>query len=445
MRYYPRGLALLLVLAASAGTSYGLHQQTPMFFQITTAPSQTGRAQTFAGRTTVQVFESDADLLGNGNATPQIFVFEQSQRVKRRRQGLFQLTFGDQPSRAPAAAKRGRIIAFESAADLLGNNSTGREIFASTGAKHKRGQLPLFQLTNAAGESFAPLISRNGDFLLFASTADLGNDGLNPGQHIYRALLKSRIVGKGNCPSYPCAPYVLSPDVLNPGLDLLSRAVANNPASDSTGQLVAFESTEDVLENGYADGVRQLYLKDFVAGTVEQFTDGTRDSRNPIIRDEGDLVAFESDADLLNTGSTRTQIFLLDRRSQPQQLEQLTFGTDGDSTRPAFNTTGGKKDDVVVSFLSTADFNGNGVAGINQIYIVRLPERQLIQVTTLSESIVSRLAGVYTYVSFWSEADVLGEGNDSLQLFEVNLFKLLKTVAPVPTPATTPTGAPLRR
>jgi hypothetical protein len=53
------------------------------------------------------------DLLSNGNTIPQIFLFEIVARITgKRRPGLYQLTFGDQPSMAPSAANHGRVVAF---------------------------------------------------------------------------------------------------------------------------------------------------------------------------------------------------------------------------------------------------------------------------------------------------------------------------------------------
>ena len=174
-------IGAVILTCALVQTSMALHRQTPSLVQITTAPSQDVGGASFVGNSNLVIFHSDGDLLGNGNATSNIFLFDLKLFSKNHLPGLFQLTHGVQPSRRPTAARRGRTIAFESTGDLLNNGSTGLQLFGAQKVKVRKGIVPLFQITRAAGSSFDAHLSENGRFLAFASTADIRNEGLSAG------------------------------------------------------------------------------------------------------------------------------------------------------------------------------------------------------------------------------------------------------------------------
>jgi Tol biopolymer transport system component len=405
-------LATCASLFAAARGADALHRNTAPLVQVTGQPSQVIGSPRFSAKSNVLLFHSDADLLGNGNQVPQIFMFDLASRAKHGLPGLFQITFGDQGSYAPTAARRARVIAFHSTADLLGTGSAGRQIFASTRAKVQKGSVPLLQVTRGPGESFDPVLNgRNGRIVAFTSTADLTGAGLPPGTRLYRADL-GRLEASA-CPAYPC------PAEGNPGLELATPAEAGHAEIDHKGTRVVFESLADVAGTGCGTGVSQIFLRDFKAGTVEQLTCGTAASRHPVFTRDNHRVLFESDADLAATGSTHTQIFQVDLRRKPYALSQLTAGTDGDSARPAPNGTGSKNR---FFFLSTADLLGTGGAGVERLY--HYDERNGLTRLTDGQSIDSTFAGQFTFVVFASNADFLGDGNDQSQLFLLNAYAL---------------------
>jgi hypothetical protein len=402
--------ALALLTLASAASA--LHRHTPPIVQITTAPSTEIGGASFIGTSNLVLFNSDADLLGNGNATPNLFVFDLRYRVNKNQEGIYQLTTGTQPSRNAMAVRRAREIVFESEANFLGNGSTGREIFASRTANIRHADLPLIQITNSAGDSSAPMLSGNALYVTFASTTDLRGDGLTPGTHVYRAPFKNGLVGSGACPSYPCPG--------NPGLELVSTAAVGKYQLDFTGRFVVFESLADVLGNGSANGFQQLYLKDLSTGTVEEaLTSGAADSRNPVIERKAASIVFESASNLLGTGSGHTQIYRWNRQKRPPVLEQITFGTDGDSTAPSLTA---KADKIV--FSSTADLKSTGTSGTNELFLYDVPSGKLVQLTSGSENL-NRAATQLVFSVFTSSSNLAGNGNDKPQLFLTNAFPLL--------------------
>jgi hypothetical protein len=228
---------------------------------------------------------------------------------------------------------------------------------------------------------------------------------------VYPAPSKNGLVGTPACPSYPCAG--------NPGLELVSTAPAGKFAMDSSGRFIVFESTADVLNNGSANGFQQLFLKDLTTGTIEQLTGGTGDSRNPSIERKAASIVFESDSNLLGQNGGHTQIFRWNRQKRPPILEQITHGTDGDSTAPSLTAKADK-----IAFSSTADLMGNDADGTNQLFLYDLPSHHLVQLTGGSENL-SGNATQLVFTAFTAQSDLVGNGNDQPQLFLINAFPLL--------------------
>jgi WD40-like Beta Propeller Repeat len=436
------GIIVLASLLGSAHVALALHRHTPAHLQVTTAPSQTIGGQIFAGQGAIEVFHSDSDLLGNGNTTPQIFVFNLGERVKRHKIGLYQITRGDQACLNPTAAKRAHVLGFVSSGDVLMNGSVGRQIFFSTKAKFATNNVPLFQLTRAPGESFSPALSGDGRSMVFASTADLAGQGLPPGTHLYRSQL--RAFQRSKCAGYPCPS---GPGMVSNGLDTITPVEAFNPSVDFKGLRVAFESTGDAAGTGCVNGARQIFVKDYTTtptATFKQLTFGTGDSRNPVITGDASAVVFESDADLLHNGSTRTQIFVSDLTQTPPKLQQITFGTDGDSTNPTFAilTSGGY---ARITFLSDATLLPTGTPGTKQAFVYDVgpgvPAR-LTQITAVHDSITSVPASVFSFVVFPNRDDIAGNGNASKQMFLLNTFRFLSPLPGTPTPIKTPAPEP---
>ncbi len=418
--------SVILGVVAIANFALALHRQTPGFLQVTNAPSSVVGGLRTAGQSTVWLFHSDGDHLGNGNTTPNIFLFDQTSRVKKGLLGIFQLTFSDQPTLQPTAVKRGRTLSFHSTDDLLGNGSTGRQVFVGLRVRWKVGVIPVVQITKDVGESFGAALNGNGKYVFFMSTGDMTNELIPAGTHIYRSEI--RRLRKSGCDAYPC--------IFNPGLILVTPVEAFNPVPDLSGQQVVFESTQDAAGNGCANGARQLFVKNIITGITEQLTFGLADSRNAVINRNATRIVFESDADLLGTGSTRTQIYMIDRSRIPFVTTQLTFGTDGDSTLPALsNDTAGR-----IVFLSNANLTGLGSAGTNQLFLLEYLFPRLTQLTSGTDNLTERPAAVFTHQMFPTTSDLVGNGNTGLNLFIINTFPLLDP--PLGTPRPSPTATP---
>jgi len=418
------GVVVGVALVAMAWQAHALHRKTPRFVQVTDLPGQTLEALSYDPRANVLLFSSDGDLLGNGNTTPQIFAFDHALRVRRGEPGLFQLTFGTAPSTAPVAARRGRTFAFESEADLLSAGTTGRQVFIGLNAKWKKGFVPLRQVTRGAGEGFSPRLSSRGKFLLFLSTDDLLDQGLAPGTHLYMTVVRG--LERSTCPGYPC------PLEGNPGLLLISEEAVSDPGIGPRGRIVTFASDQDLAGTGCGTGVSQIFVNNLREGVLMQLTCGSADSVRPVLTASG-LVLFESEADLAGTGSTHSQIFIASLDTDPVQVTQLTFGSDGDSTHAV--STGTRRRNRFF-FRSTADLTGAGGAGVERLYVFD-DEDGLTRLTD-SAALLAGPAGRLVFTAFVTNSDLAGTGNDQPQVFLVNTSPLLGPIFAEPTPIPTP-------
>ncbi len=419
------------VIVTTSTRTEALHLKSPLITQVTDKPSQTLDGAHFTMVSNVMVFHSDADLLGNGNTVPQIFVFDTAKRILKHQRAFYQLTFGDQGSFSPSGSPRASTLAFHSAGDLLGNGSTGRQVFTARQVKFKHPEKTHFvQLTKGIGESYDAKLNFSGRYIVFTSTGDLEKKNLPPGEHLYRA--DPRKLRNSKCGSYPC-PF----GGTNPGLELVTPKTASDPAISSNGDQVAFVSAEDAADNGCFNGAKQIFIKNFKAGTIQQLTFGAADSTNPTYSRDSRFIFFESAADLALNGNTRTQIFQIDLAAIPPKLKQLTFGTDGDSTDPAPGPGGA----VRLYFTSTADLTASGTAGVKRLYVMELVRNNAIFRLSDDQQIDTGIDGNFSFVIFVSDSDWLGNGNNQKQLFFLNSFRVVGDPPgkpPKPTPTATP-------
>jgi hypothetical protein len=124
------------------------------------------------------VFNSNAPIDGNSNGSQQIWLYEISTNPPFK--PPIRLTNGVGDSTNPTMSQDGRLVVWQSTADLLGTGSTGSQIFLldrETGI--------LRQLTQAAGASTLPSIGGGGRFIIFLSTGDFGSGGGGPHVFLY--------------------------------------------------------------------------------------------------------------------------------------------------------------------------------------------------------------------------------------------------------------------
>jgi len=199
-----------------------------------------------------------------------------------------------------------------------------------------------------------------------------------------------------------------------PGTTLVEQfGTATNPASDLSGGLLAWDST-----NGLG---RQVYT---AVGKTRLWPvhDPTGTSANPAVDRLGTKLAFESNGDLAGNGNTARQIFYLALAGGLAfgNITQVSTGS-GTSLNPSMDAAG-----RFVAFQSTSDPTSGADTGIPQIWtadVTRVkpqgdignpPPVVLNRLTSASgPSSNPNLSDDGQFVVFQSTADLAGDGHDT--------------------------------
>ncbi|MGO8928153.1 MAG: hypothetical protein ACLQU3_14880 [Limisphaerales bacterium] len=244
------------------------------------------------------------------------------------------------------------------------------------------------------GDSYAPIISPDGRYVLFASTAN------------------NLVLTSNNAPlplNVPPSLNVFLRDRTNQTTTLvsvnLSGAAGGNGDSwpcgvSADGHYALFESSASDLVPGDTNGVADAFVRDLVAGTtllVSVSTNGgsaNGASRNPVMTSDGRYVAFVSEASNLVPNDTNgiADVFVRDLQAQATTLVSVgatsvsppsSSGIQGSfSDSPAISADG-----RYVAFYSTASNLVSGVQTVGDIYV-----RDLAGATTFWASSYARTA-----------------------------------------------------
>jgi Tol biopolymer transport system component len=381
---------LLTIALLSAVPAAAFHRKTSLVVQITSHGAGAIAHQRWSGFRYV-VFDSDADLIGNGNATRQIFLYDLQEHDRTGARALYQLTSGTGDNQRGGTGIRARTIVYDTRPGGVGP----RQIYAldrRDGTQHA--------VTQGSADSLNPDVDDSDGFVVFESSADLLGTGL-AGTQVYRVDLGS---ADPSCP-YPC------PANGNLGLTRVTNkaGTSRNAVTSRRGKTVAFESDADLLTTG-ATGT-QVYVYDAVGGSLMRLSAAAGSSRNATLPRHGRLVAFESD-----DGGGGTQIMLY-RRTRGS-LDQVTAAPGVASTWPSFEGPGRE-----LIFVSTGDLLGSGSSGA-QVFRYDVKTGALSQVTDATGTITDPAYSAGSFVTFLTNADLLGNGNTNVELYLVNLFKL---------------------
>src|SRR5262245_58385975 len=410
----------LSVIAMIAGDARATHRTTPFLMEI---PFQTSSDDPSVPPQALGIFESrpfsqgeaarwisfdsTSDLLGNGSSGSEIFVFDNG--LPRSVAQVTQCPVGDNTN--PANTSDGKTIVFESTGNLAAPASTrctqllpARRIMR---AQFNRGVWGYDELTGglAPADCSEPTITSDGFRVAFHCAADLRRSS-SPGTNIY--LWRNDLV----CDFQSVPPCSKVQQLTPPG-----NWVSGNAEFNLQGTKLVFNSNAPI--GGPSNGSQQIYLYETVGNAPFpqpiRLTNGVGDSTNPSMNQDGRLVVFQSTADLLGTGTTGSELFLLDR--QTGVMRQLTDG-DGDSTMPSMG--GGGR---FIIFLSTGAVAGGGV-GAAQVYLYDLIDEALYQVTN-GGSAGNPIATSDTIFFFDSDGDPLGVGLSGSHVYGLLVFRLL--------------------
>jgi len=433
------GAAIVLITATA---SLALHRFTPPFVQVTSLAS--GEIGALSGWAPDQwAFESNGDVVGNGNADWQIFIFSLLDRDFAQTPGLTQVTFGAHNARHPSISRNGQFIefrvAFEADGDLCADSANvcdasatpvaGRQIFIySTATKL------ITQVTTVPGDCLNPNLSGNGRFVAFESTVDINGSGATGGiAELYQA---DTTRPSSTCRTLPCTPPPGNP-AAGTGIKRITVGGGTHGVQSFNGLGIAFESKGDLLNGGANPGPQHIYL--LRKGVLTQLTTGSAEQgRNPSITQNGTLVAYEQDK-LQQSGPPVSQIMMTKVRSKKTVLTVVTQGS-APSTGPSLSPNG-----RFLGFTSSGDLLGMGTPQ-NQVYTYNVRRRLLSQVTAGPNGSQTAQTTLFILSAFTSSDDFKGNGNATKQFFVANPFRnapkdFVTPILGTPTPIATP-GVP---
>jgi Tol biopolymer transport system component len=386
-------------------------------------PSATAGGSTSLGRDSLSddgryvAFESFAANLvkGDGNVASDIFVRDLQTGAVTLVSATPAGASGNQASSQAALSGNGRFVAFQSyASDLVsGDVGTFSDIFVRDLLTGKTALVSASRTGKSAnGDSFNPVVSADGRFVAYQSTA-------------------SNLVYNDNNGQID----VFVRDVQNGKTYLVSRTTTGasgngasfNPVMTPDGGHVAFESHASDLVAGDNNGRMDVFVrnvqawKTHLASSTPAGASGDGNSFSPVISDSGRYVAFSSAASDLtaNDGNGVIDVFWRDLRTGTTRLVSTTpagLAGNGPSFDPVISADG-----RTVAFLSIA--SDLAADDLNETYDVFVRDMVSGLTSLVSKTILggSGAGGSFSptmsadgrYVAFESNADDLAAQDDN--------------------------------
>ncbi len=246
-------------------------------------------------------FRSSKDLTGaNADGSVEIFLFDDGPDT------VTQLTSSAAGTgSSPSISANGSRVAFNSAADLTGDNADGNdEIFFVDVAGPT-----VTQVTSTTGGTLAnltPSISDNGGKIAFVSDIDVTGDNADGNNEVFLHTVGGTTTQVTDSVG----------DVGSGVVDL-----------SGDGTTIAFISDDD-LTGGNADGTGEVFLRALGGGATTQLTDtGLLETvSEPKVSDDGGTVVFGSDADLVGQNADGNPEVFQFRNGTATQLTVTTGG-----------------------------------------------------------------------------------------------------------------------
>jgi Tol biopolymer transport system component len=215
-------------------------------------------------------------------------------------------------------------------------------------------------------DAFTPSIAANGQRVAFDSDAD--NLSTEDDDSVRDVFVRDAVAGT----------TVLASRASGPG-GAAGNAISSGPAISGDGRFVVFVSDADNLATDDDDTVSNIFVRDLVANTTTLVSRATGaggagandDSTDPDISGDGRYVVFESDADNLAPPANPAfaNIFVRDLVANTTRLISRAPGGgpggDDDSRRPAISDDGNR-----VAFQSEAgNLSAEDVDGVQDVFV----------------------------------------------------------------------------
>jgi Tol biopolymer transport system component len=334
--------AVTALTAPAPVTARGNSIGTTQLISVVDGQSGSGDEPQLTAGAKVVVFSSDGALLADDNdSLPDIYQFNTSSAVLTRVSGGFA------PARRPAVSSDGLMIAFDSPAAVISDDSNSLHDVFVYDVKNQRTVLVSRSNNGIPGNlgSFSPAVSANGRYVAFDSNASnlVANDTNAVADVFIVDLLTNKIE------------RVSVNDRQEQG-----NAASYEPAVSADGRFVAFHSSAANLVLADTNGVSDIFIHDRLTHTTERVSvssfggQANGGSFAAAVSADGAVVAFDSLATNLATGAAAAgaDVLVHDRRSGITTLVSTAADgspADGASFRPALSADG-----RVVAFSSQA-------------------------------------------------------------------------------------------
>src|SRR5262245_51484194 len=108
------------------------------------------------------------------------------------------------------------------------------------------------------------------------------------------------------------------------------QASSTQPMPNQNGQLISFQSTANLVGDGSDTGISQIFWADYDrhahAATIKRLTNGDGPSQNPFIAESDQLIAFETTATNLGGIPGGSKIYLSSNvKKDPVTIRQITW------------------------------------------------------------------------------------------------------------------------
>lgn len=329
---------------------------------------------------------------------------------------------GSGDSSAPVISADGRYVAFVSSApDLVADDSNGvPDVFV-----HDRltGQTLMASVSvtgrAASGESRAPSLSSSGRFITFSSKAnDLVLGDVNNAEDVFVRDMQTGVTVR----------------VSIGGSGENAAGESSSPVISANGRYVAFASTASNVAGNDSNDASDVFVRDMQLGTTSMISvtsaggSGAGASDQPAMSADGQIVAFRTTAPDLGSGAGAiSQVIVVDRASK-KIVTASGPGSGGDeaSSLPAVSANGRR-----IAFVSLASNLVSGDSNnTSDVFLFDLDTSKVTRLSVLTSGAQSSggcaqvaLSANGEYAAFVSSADDLisGDGNGADDVFVVPL------------------------
>jgi Tol biopolymer transport system component len=401
------GLSLLALIALILPLDWVAAQGTWHLTRVTTSgPGRRSSDTSLSADGRKIAFVSDADLLGQGIPQSQEEIWLYDVATKTFTRVTTAAGSGDRMSSNPSLDADGKVVAFQSDADFLGQGIPQGQyeiwLYDATALTMTR-----VTTSGTSRSSHDPNLSGDGKRVAFVSDADFLGQGIPQYQNevwLYDATTMTVTrVTTGSQGRYSIDP---------------------NLRAD--GKAIAFASDANLLGQGISEGQEEIWLYDTATMTVTRITTGSegRYSLEPNVSTDGEAIAFRSDADFLGQGILTDEFGIWLYDTATMALTRVTTATGVRFPHKFWPSL--SADGKTAAFASDADFLDQSIPNNQaEIWLYDTTTMTVTRITTSGEgrdSYFPSLSADGKTVAFASDADFLGQGIPDNQ-FEIWLYR----------------------